>query len=149
MNDISDILLVCLAVVAVSFFIFRKSEPAPKSGAATPTTAQVKPTLAIDGTEPLALTKAQFFAGFGVPVRRLLDARVFRGVGNLDELPKAVAAAVRKLYADGTAMGLDIAQLAHERAALSNGQAVYFALAQTGRNPQDVTLYAFVDRNRG
>ncbi len=158
-------LIIILAVVV--FLLSRvdkarvqKAAPAGKqhqtasSGSAGPTvtesaaTTAAKPPrkLVIDGTDGFPLAKAGFFSSFGIPAKRLCDARIFKQEGLLEDFPLAVVQAVDALYDEGFAMGAEVMRLVHHGRKLEKDEAVYFALTRSGTD--DYTMFTFVDRVR-
>jgi hypothetical protein len=115
---------------------------------AEPSAAKPPRNLVIDGTDGFPLNQASFFAGFGVPTKKLVDARVYKRGGSLADFPTAVAQALQYLYEEGTAMGADAMRVVHHGRKLEANEALYFGLALTSTKPEDYTMFAFVDRAR-
>lgn len=139
--------LIALAVIV----IFGLTPKAPAN-----TTAQGQPPalpaqsrrINIPGTVAYPPQRAGFFAGFGIPLRRLADACVFRGPIRFDQLPDSVRSVLTMLRTEGTTMGPELMRFMCHGEELSADHAVYFALTVTGPQPQDTLMYAFVDRWR-
>lgn len=124
-----------------------QSAPRPAPLSTAPAPAPLK--LSIEGTTQIPLDRATFFGQFGVPVKRICDAARYAEPGTIDTFPPAVAAAIRVLYEEGTAVGPDIMRVVYHDRALAPGEALYFALTRNGSAAQpEYSMYAFLDKVR-
>jgi len=112
----------------------------PRTKAAPP-----RPRLAIEGTQRPLIRDKQFVKGFGVNPLAVEDLRVYARMGCFDQFPQSVQSFLRDLHDAGGAVGSGIMELLFHGRRLGDGEAVYFALVQSGAEPRVVT---FVDRLR-
>jgi len=112
----------------------------PRAQAALP-----RPRLAIEGTQRPFIRNKQFVKGFGVNPVTVQDMRVYAGMGRFGQFPDSMQSFLRDLHDAGSAVGSGIMELLFHGRRLGDGEAVYFALVQSGTSPRVVT---FVDRLR-
>ncbi len=104
-----------------------------------------RPRLAIEGTQRPFIRNKQFMKGFGVNPVAVQDMRVYACMGRFDQFPESMQSFLRDLHDAGSALGSGIMELLFHGRRLGDGEAVYFALVQTGTAPRVVT---FIDRLR-
>jgi len=104
-----------------------------------------RPRLAIEGTQRPLIRNKQFVKGFGVNPVAVQDMRVYACMGRFDQFPESMQSFLRDLHDTGSALGAGIMELLFHGRRLGAGEAVYFALVQSGAEPRVVT---FVDRLR-
>jgi len=104
-----------------------------------------RPRLAIEGTQRPFIRNKQFVKGFGVNPVTVQDMRVYACMGCFDQFPESMQSFLRDLHDTGSALGAGIMELLFHGRRLGAGEAVYFALVQSGTEPRVVT---FVDRLR-
>ena len=104
-----------------------------------------RPRLAIEGTQRPLIRDKKFVKGFGVNPLAVQDLRVYACMGRLEEFPASVRSFLHELHDTGCALGTGIMELLFHGRPLDEGEAVYFALVQSGAEPRIVT---FVDRLR-
>lgn len=72
-----------------------------------------------------------FLAAFGIPVEKVTELHMYQGNGSgIDELPDAVALLLRRLHAQGNAIGPAIMALVHNGRRLRVGEAIYLAVIE-------------------
>jgi len=108
-------------------------------------TSLPRPRLAIEGTQRPFIRNKQFVKGFGVNPISVQDMRVYASVGRFDQFPESMQSFLRDLHEAGGAVGAGIMELLFHDRRLGDGEAVYFALVQSGSEPRVVT---FIDRLR-
>jgi hypothetical protein len=116
--------------------------PAAATGAAP--APQVRPRLAIEGTQRPAPGSTGFVKGYGVDPRRLADLRVYAHLGRFEQFPESIRTLLDELHRSGCALGTGIMEIMFHQRRLAEGEAVYFALVDGG----DRQILAFVDRLR-
>lgn len=104
-----------------------------------------RPRLAIEGTQRPFIRDKHFVKGFGVNPHAVEDMRVYACMGRFDQFPKSIQSFLQDLHDAGGAVGAGIMELLYHGRRLGDGEAVYFALVQSGTEPRVVT---FVDRLR-
>jgi hypothetical protein len=104
-----------------------------------------RPRLAIEGTHRPPIRNKQFVKGFGVNPVAVQDMRVYAGMGCIEQFPESIQSFLRDLHDAGGAVGSGIMELLFHGRRLGDGEAVYFALVQSGADPRVVT---FIDRLR-
>lgn len=104
-----------------------------------------RPRLAIEGTQRPFIRNKQFVKGFGVNPLSVQDMRVYASMGRFDQFPESMQSFLRDLHDAGSAVGAGIMELLFHERRLGDGEAVYFALVQSGTGPRVVT---FIDRLR-
>ena len=112
----------------------------PRAKAAAP-----RPRLAIEGTQRPFIRDKQFVTGFGVNPLAVEDMRVYTCMGRFDQFPQPIQSFLRDLHDAGGAVGAGIMEILFHGRRLGDGEAVYFALVQSGAEPRVVT---FLDRLR-
>jgi hypothetical protein len=104
-----------------------------------------RPRLAIEGTQRPFIRNKQFVKGFGVNPVAVQDMRVYACMGRFEQFPDSMQSFLRDLHDAGSALGSGIMELLFHGRRLGAGEAVYFALVQSGTEPRVVT---FIDRLR-
>ena len=95
--------------------------------------------------EAVPLKSTGFFKGFGVPLAKIRDARVYKGSGQLlAELPETIRTVAQRSYDEGTGMGPDLMETIHHGRRLQQGEGLYIALVELTPGVGDV--FTFVDR---
>jgi hypothetical protein len=117
------------------------AEARPRAEPAAP----ARPRLAIEGTQRPLIRDKKFVKGFGVNPVALQDLRVYAGMGRFEQFPTSLRGFIQDLHDSGSAVGTGIMELLFHGRALGEGEAVYFALVESGGAPRVVT---FVDRLR-
>jgi len=88
-----------------------------------------------------------FVAGFGVSPRELRELHIYSVAGSFDQFPVKVSELLKKLYANGYAVGQEIMGVIHHGRPLKEGEAIYVAVARDEANTATRTV-AFLDRYR-
>jgi hypothetical protein len=104
-----------------------------------------RPRLAIEGTQRPVIRDKKFVKGFGVNPLAVQDMRVYACMGRFDQFPESMQMFLHDLHDAGSAVGTGIMELLFHGRHLNVGEAVYFALVQSGPEPRVVT---FLDRLR-
>jgi hypothetical protein len=107
--------------------------------------APPRPRLAIEGTQRPLIRDKKFVKGFGVNPIALQDLRIYACMGRFDQFPASLRTFIQDLHDSGSAVGTGIMELLFHGRPLDEGEAVYFALVESGGEPRVVT---FVDRLR-
>jgi len=107
--------------------------------------APARPRLAIEGTQRPLIRDKKFVKGFGVNPVAVQDLRVYASMGSFEQFPASLRSFIQDLHDAGTAVGTGIMELLFHGRPLGEGEAVYFALVESGNEPRVVT---FVDRLR-
>jgi len=88
-----------------------------------------------------------FVTAFGLNPRALKELHIYASAGTLDEFPSRVKELLKRLYANGYAVGEEIMALLHHGRPLEEGEAIYVAVVRDqGTNAQRTV--AFLDRYR-
>ncbi len=118
--------------------------PATKPAVAPPPVVP-KPRLTIAGTQRPRIADLKFLRSFGVNPRALADLRIYAQFGCLAQFPDALRKLLEELHGSGCAVGSKMMELMHHSRPLNQGEAIYFALVERGREAE---IVAFVDRVR-
>lgn len=118
---------------------------APAGAPAAAAAPRPRPKLNIEGTQRPAIPNTRFVKGFGVNPQRIADLRIYAHFGRYESFPDSIRSLLGELHRAGCAVGTNIMELMFHDRRLAEGEAVYFALVEDGREPHVV---AFVDRLR-
>ncbi len=88
-----------------------------------------------------------FVSSFGVRPDKLRELHVYTCMGRMEQFPEKVEALLRKLYANGHAVGTEMMALVNHGRVLAEGEAIYVAVERDERSNRDRTI-AFLDRHR-
>jgi hypothetical protein len=88
-----------------------------------------------------------FVSAFGVSPRQLRELHIYSVAGPFDEFPHKVSELLKKLHANGFAVGQDIMGVIHHGRRLKEGEAIYVAVVRDEAKSATRTV-AFLDRYR-
>ena len=137
-----EVLVVAAAVIIAMVLLRRPADKvaAAASPAEDPPRQAIARVLKVEGTVEVPGSRS-FVKTFGLTPREVIDLRVFKGAASLLSLPPMVAKCLAKTYAEGTARGLDVAQLVNAERALAADEGLYFALVARGRGQDSVVSF--------
>jgi len=88
-----------------------------------------------------------FVSAFGVSPRELRELHIYSVAGSFEQFPQKVSDLLKKLYANGFAVGGEIMGVIHHGRPLKEGEAIYVAVVRDEVNSATRTV-AFLDRYR-
>jgi hypothetical protein len=88
-----------------------------------------------------------FVSAFGVSPRQLRELHIYSVAGSFEQFPRKVSELLKKLYANGFAVGQEIMGVIHHGRPLKEGEAIYVAVVRDEANSATRTV-AFLDRYR-
>lgn len=154
------LILVGLSLIAASFMLRmqRKQGPQQRDEAADKTTpAPIRARVEMPAAERNANddslravprdSRFAFVTGFGVRPEKLRELHVYTCLGKMEQFPEKVEALLRKLYANGHAVGIEMMALVNHGRVLAEGEAIYVAVERDENTNRDRTI-AFLDRHR-
>lgn len=153
------LILVGLSLIAASFMLRmqRKQGRSRDEIADKPTPAPIRARVEMPAAERGANddslravprdARFAFVSGFGVRPEKLRELHVYTCHGRMEQFPEKVEALLRKLYANGHAVGIEMMALVNHGRALAEGEAIYVAVERDENTNRDRTI-AFLDRHR-
>jgi hypothetical protein len=89
-----------------------------------------------------------FVARFGIEQAHLVALDFYPELGCVNELPQSFEEVLKRLCAEGGAVGQEIMQFAHHGRAIKTGEALYIVVTRGPMEAEELSLRAFVDRRR-
>jgi len=125
----------------------RRASQSAKSPQPVPAAAESAPAVGDASHRVPRDARFAFVSSFGLRPEQLRELHIYAVAGRFEEFPQKVADLLRKLYANGFAVGGEIMGLLHHGRPLKEGEAIYVAVVQDDSVKATRTI-AFLDRHR-